>query len=281
MKKTIAFLKIAEIHYSFFAACAVLIGSGSFPHALILDNYLAAICAFMLTGSFFLFNAVSSYERDRVYNLNAPLVRGAISKQTIVNSGVGLVLVSVLLSAFVNYFVLVIALISTFLIIYYNIKGKMIFPLNLIILPLTGSLTFLAGKLVNDPIQSIADFSNPGIPCITAFLVLVIATILSDCTTMEADRTFGRKTLPLLLGKSVSMTVNLVLTSLLAVVVTIPVILGYYGGFYKITAVYITALPFAAVMIIFWGNPTQKQLKYSSFAVKLVIILGLAALFGA
>ena len=268
--------------YCLYAAAGVMIGADLFRTQLFdTDMFLIVLSAFLLCASFHLFNAVATYERDRAYRMQSPLVQGIISKELIVRIGIILLLLTLLMTAAVNYYLLVLTVISIGLIIYYNIQGRERFPLNMLIVPFLGSISFLAGTLIYNSVSEVLSISNPILPMAMAFVLLLINELLSDCHTMDADRTFGRPTLPVKIGIPYSMTASLIITTLLAAVVSIPVLLDYYSDLYKIIAVYITILPFSALMILVWGKPNTTMLSWASYAVKIALAFGLAALFGA
>jgi 4-hydroxybenzoate polyprenyltransferase len=138
-------------------------------------------------------------------------------------------------------------------------------------------MTFLTGGMAVEP-ELVFRLPGPLIPAVFAFFFHLVREIVKDVQDIEGDRNSGVKTLPQITGVSTSLLIALILFAVLTFLTCIPVFYGWFSDTYKIIAVYVVDLPLLALLIFVWGNPSRIMLAVGSAALKVGMVLGLAAL---
>ena len=238
---------------------------------------MASIGAFFICAAGNVINDLVDIEIDRINRPKRVLVRGAISKSIALWFAVVLHVIGLIVAFTVNWHVFLTAILVVVLLLSYNLKLKRVPFLGNVTVAVLAGLTFVTGGLAVD---SFLTFRLPGplLPALFAFFFHLVREIVKDVEDLEGDRRAGVKTLPQVIGESKALLIVIVLFVILTLLTYVPVFSGWFSDAYKIIAVYLVDLPLLGLLILVWGLPTRRMLAVSSLALKVGMILGLAAL---
>ena len=260
------------------AMAGVLVGASFVWYRPIYYNpFMASLATFLVCAAGNVVNDLVDIETDRINHPDRVLVRGSLRKKYALVLASILNLTAILVAYTVNLSVMLIALSAIGLLFMYNLWAKKVLLLgNLIIALLTG-LTFIAGGAAVD-ISRVWLFPGPLIPAIFAFLFHFVREIIKDIQDIEGDQRAGIKSLPMVIGIHKAIMTAIILFLIMAVFTYIPIIMYWFGFWYKVITVYIIDLPLLAFLIFLWGNPTPKMLELASILLKIGMGLGILAL---
>ena len=245
------------------------------------DAYLAAIlsaiAAFFVCAAGNALNDLSDINIDRINRPERVLVRGSISEKSASTIVVVFNVVAMAAAIAVNAAVTVIVAAAILLMVAYNLYLKKIPVLGNAVIALLGGLTFMVGGFAADRVMAVT-LPGPLIPAVLAFVLHLVREIVKDVEDIEGDRRMGIRTLPQVIGVRPSLLAALCLFFGFVILTYIPIFTGWFGLGYKIIAVYVIDLPMLALLIVIWGNPSQKMLKISSRGLKFCMFAGVVAL---
>ncbi|MCK4632397.1 MAG: geranylgeranylglycerol-phosphate geranylgeranyltransferase [candidate division Zixibacteria bacterium] len=238
---------------------------------------LASVAAFLVCGAGNAINDAVDVEIDRVNKAHRVLVRGGLSVRYAVWLAIILTVLAIGVGAVVNLEVLIVVVVACGLLVAYNLYLKRIPLVGNFVVALLGAMTFVTGGLA---IHTTWAWELPGplIPAAFALFLHIVREIIKDAEDIEADRSAGVCTLPQVVGVRSALMIALGLLFVLILLTYVPVFFGWFGRGYEIIAIYIIDLPMLLLLILIWGNPTQKMLKIGSLALKFSMISGVIAL---
>jgi geranylgeranylglycerol-phosphate geranylgeranyltransferase len=213
---------------------------------------IAGLAAFLICAAGNAINDLVDIEIDRINRPQRVLVKETLSRRYVFWLAHALNLVSVGLALTISYE----------------------------ITALLSGLTFVTGGMAVDSYY-VFDLPGPLIGFVFAFCFHLVREIIKDVEDIAGDRAAGVRTLPQVIGIGKALVVVLAVFVVLILLTFMPVLLGWFGKWYKIIAVYIVELPLLAFLIFLWGNPSPRMLKVGSRLLKAGMILGMAALLAA
>jgi len=244
---------------------------------LYFNPVIAGISAFLVCAAGNSLNDLLDIEIDRINRPERVLVRGALSKRFTLWLTIILSILAIGISFLVSLSVSAVVLLAILLLLSYNFYLKKIPLAGNIVIALLGALTFITGGLAID-FEMTWDFPGPLIPAVFAFLLHLVREMLKDVEDISGDRLLKIKTLPQLIGVNRAVLLSLFLFFMLVILTFIPIFTGWFGRVYEVITVYIIDLPMLILLILIWGNPSQKMLKIGSYSLKFCMVLGVIAL---
>ena len=230
-----AYLEILRPGNALMAVIAIflmIIISGNFT----LGAFLAGFVVFVVTGAGNAINDYFDYKIDAINKPNRAIPSGRISRKNAGIYSISLFLIGIVVAFFVSFLLGIIALLSSFLMIYYayNLKRKVLIG-NLSISFLTGLCFVFGGIAVGEILISIyLGFY--------AFLMTMAREIVKDMEDVEGDKEEGATTLPIIYGMKTSSI--LAAAFMITASVTSPVL--YFIGIFNI--LYLAVL-FIAILV--------------------------------
>jgi geranylgeranylglycerol-phosphate geranylgeranyltransferase len=172
----------------FMAVIGVLIGgllvAGNDPSLFtnLFPLGLALLSVFLITGAGNSINDYFDVESDKVNKPRRPIPSGKVSKNAALAFSIILFAVGILLTVFINYVCLIIAVVNTLLLIAYShsLQDRILLG-NVVVGYLVGS-TFLFGG------TSLGNIILPGILMLLAGLSTITREIVKDLEDIEGDR---------------------------------------------------------------------------------------------
>lgn len=276
-----AFLRLTRFEHAIILAIAVLIGEiiagGTFPlfSFAILLSLLVPIFSEM--GSFAL-NDYLDIGTDKLNKRNdRPLVTGEIEPRFALWFSVVSILVSVLLSYFINIYAFGIALIFNILAIAYNYKLKDLPLVGNVYIGLTMAIPFLFGSVV---IRNSADF-DPTILSIfaIAFIAGTAREIIKSVEDMEGDKKARKSnTLPILIGADNSRKLAALLYVIFVPLAFAPFYLGLTASIVPLALVTIADLGILYIAYTVFSGCSHPVLKKARNLSLLFLFIGLIGL---
>ncbi len=282
---------------AFMSVVAVLIGgllvAGKNP-ALLSDPYplvLALIAVFLITGAG---NAINDYidvESDKVNKPKRPIPSGRVSRRSALVLSIVLFVVGIILTLFVNWACILIAVINSILLVVYSysLQDRILLG-NIVIGYLVGS-TFLFGG------AALGNLLLPGLLMLLAGLSTISREIVKDLEDIEGDRKsflkklasgvkmrlsrfVGKKETGLVLKKGRAKTAAGIFMILAIIISPLPYVLGVLGFTYIVILVP-TDLVFLSSIILLAKGRGKKRFSRVSKIIKIGMFLALVAfIFG-
>jgi len=249
---------------------AIICQINTFP---ILDVILAAIAASIVMASGNIINDIYDIEIDKINRPLRPLTSNIITINQAYSLYISFVVLSIIISVFLNEIALAIVLFSILLLFFYSIYLKRI-PLlgNIVVAFLTGLVFIFGGVVVGNPSAAI-------VPAVFAFLINLIREIVKDMEDCEGDKKAGVTTLPNRFGFQTSKILVLIISTLLILCTLYPFLTHLYKIEYFVL-VMITVTP----ILIFclkkiYSDHSPNNLKKISNLLKLSMVFGLIAIY--
>lgn len=239
---------------------------------------MAALCAGLVCAAGNIVNDLVDIDIDRINRPERVLVRQALSRRYAISLAIMLNLAAVGVALTVNLAVTVIGLVAIGLLMAYNLGLKRVTFLGNVVIALLGGMTFLTGGMAVDPAGAF-ELPGPLIPALFAFLFHLVREIIKDVQDIEGDRRLGVKTLPQAIGIKPSLWLALGFFLILAAAALVPILQGWFGGWYKLITIYIIDLPLGALLLFICLRPTERMLPVVSWALKAGMVMGIVAIW--
>lgn len=238
---------------------------------------ITSLAVFLICGAGNALNDYLNVEIDRVNRPERADVQNDLSRRYTLVIIIALNAVAVLIALTVNREVTILALAAIILLVAHNLYLKKVPVAGNVVVSILAGLTFVAGGMAIDT-RFALELPGPLIGFVFVFLFYLVWEMVKDVGDVNGDRLAGVRTLPQVIGMEKSLLVALGLFLLLTILTFVPILAGWYGGWYKIIAVYIVELPLLAFLILLWGNPTHAMLRTGSKVLKVGMGLGIVAL---
>jgi len=292
MSKLKAIWQLMRLEHGVMIAIAILIGSlialkgEAFPP---LDKFiLTFLTALFLEASTFALNDYYDLEIDKKNKrTDRPLVRGDISPQTALYLFFILFPLGIICSFFVNLPCFIIALVTAFLAIVYDVKLKKIKLLGNFYIAYIMAIPFIFGAVavIEEKMFSFDIHPVIYVVALIAFLTGLGREIMKDVMDFEGDREKGVKSFPKYIGVHRSNVLAAIFYIASIVISFLPYSLSNYGFYYRNTyyllLVFITdtMLLTTSLHLIFKKQP--RLIIYRKFTLLAIFVGLLAFLLGA
>ncbi|MDO8553360.1 MAG: UbiA family prenyltransferase [Candidatus Micrarchaeota archaeon] len=270
------FLKLTRFEHAIMLAIAVFIGEtivlGHAPDFTLLILLSLLVPVFSEMGSFAL-NDYLDIETDKINKKkDRPLVSGTISPQFAFNFAWFAIIISIVLSFFINSFAFAIALVFNLLAIAYNYKLKDLPLLGNIYIGLSMAIPFIFGNfVVSDQLNSIAI-----ILALLGFISGLAREIVKSVQDVEGDKKArSSRTLPIIIGEKPATYVAALLYMLFVPLTILPFILGLKQALPSILLVGIGDVMVIYMMVSIVSDQQAKTLKKARNLSLLALFIGL------
>jgi len=234
---------------------------------------LAALAASFVLASGNVINDIHDIDVDKINRPYRSLPSGKITMKNAYSLYIALILISTVISFFLNEVAMIIVLFSLLLLFAYSKYLKRIALLgNIAVAFLTGLVFIFGGVVVNNPVVAI-------VPAIFAFLINLIREIVKDIEDVYGDNKAGLKTFPIKFGYQKSKILILVITIILILFTLFPFITQLYKIEYFIMVMVIVNPILIYSVKKLYEDTSQKNLKNISNLLKLSMVLGLIAIY--
>jgi len=142
-----------------------------------------------------------------------------------------------------------------------------------IVVAICGGLAFIYGGMAVGRVREAL------IPAGFAFLIHLGREIVKDVEDLPGDHAAGARTLPITAGRKTALAMASGVLILLALTTPLPYLAGIYGQVYLLLVASLTALPLLVIAYLLLRNPETKRLNRISFALKMIMLTGLASLY--
>lgn len=278
MQNLLNYLRLIRIVNCLLAAVGVWVGAYlTWVEPEWLFPALASAAAFLICAGGNVVNDIIDRDLDRIIHPERVLVTGVITVERARTVAIALNVVGIIPALFISLWLTGLSLLTIALLLVYNTHLKRYPMIGNVVVALLAGATFLVGGLSVNTTLALA-LPGPLIAAIYAFLFHLVRELIKDVQDLDGDRQAGFRTLPMIVGESVSILLALGMFAVLSVLTYIPVWYGWFGRTYEVITVYVVDLPTLLLLILLWGNPSANMLRLTSHALKLGMLLGLAAL---
>jgi len=238
---------------------------------------LAAIATLFVCAAGNVFNDICDVEADRINRPKRALPSGAISMALAGYLTVGSAILGLCMAYLAGGRVFGIAVLEIALLGTYSLWLKKIPLLGNVVVAILGGMIFITGGLAVD-LRLTFVLPGPLIAAGFAFLLHLVREIIKDAQDVEGDRAVGVKTLPMLVGVSLSIGIAFLFLCVLIMLTLFPTLSGWFGKAYTVIAVCLVDLPLLVVLQAAWWRPSPVSLQLSSLVLKVAMFFGLVAL---
>lgn len=278
MNRLVETLKLIRFVNCLMAVAGVWLGAYFTWHeAEYISPMLSGLAAFFVCAAGNIGNDLADIEIDRINRPDRVLVRGGLTLQYAMFLALVWNLLALICAFMVNWYVTAVVATAIGLLALYNHNLKRMPLVGNLVVALLGGLTFIAGGFAIDHSLALV-LPGPLIPATLAVLLHLVREIVKDVQDIEGDKIVGVRTLPQIIGVSKSLLLALAILLVMVVLTYIPILVGWFGVYYKIITVYLVDLPLLALMIFVWGNPSPLMLKIGTAGLKVGMALGGLAL---
>ncbi len=242
---------------------------------VMLDRTLlgAALAAAIVAAGGNAINDAYDEDIDQLNKPNRPIPSGRLDYVDALKLGGGLCLFGIAFSYLLNPKLGLIALLVALLLWVYSISLKRTILLGNFTIGLCGGLAFIFGALaVDNPMGGMY-------PALFALLIHIGREIVKDIEDVSGDRIYGAMTLPVVAGSRYAQRVAAFMLLLLGFVTFIPYWTGEFSRDYLNTVMVLVDLPLLVIVLFLLGGMEHKGLKRASFALKIIMVGGLVALY--
>ncbi|MBI5268018.1 MAG: geranylgeranylglycerol-phosphate geranylgeranyltransferase [candidate division Zixibacteria bacterium] len=260
------------------AAVGVVVGGYLTLEPLVWTSLLTvAVAIFCVCAAGNIFNDIGDVEIDRIAHPDRILVSGRLEVSAARRIGLALTLVGAVLPLFAGLAVVLAVWVMIGLLITYNRYLKRVaLAGNLLVATLAASV-FMVGGYATSP-QVVFELPGPPIAALFAFLMHLMREIAKDTQDMDADRQFGRRTLPILLGERASFIFIAALAVILSLAIYWPYREEWFGRYYMIFAGGGVILPIAVTLTYLFVHMAADKGRILSAVLKVSMGVGLLAL---
>ena len=235
--------------------------------------YLAGISAALVAAAGNVVNDVYDLEIDKINRQERPLPAGKVEIATAVLWSRVLFLIGILLGFNMSLSLGLIALFVAVLLWGYSYKLKKLPLIGNIVVSLCGGLAFVYGAV------AAADFKYGIFPATFALLIHLSREIIKDAEDMPGDRVVNARTLPLVIGKKLSLQIAVIPLLILIGLTSVPYLLKLYGLNYIVLVVTTVDIPLLVLMFFLTMKWDTVRLRVASQSLKVLMITGLIALW--
>lgn len=218
---------------------------------------MAAVVVFVVTGAGNSINDYFDHKIDAINKPQRPIPSGRISLRNALIYSIALFVIGIIIAFAINLLLGMIALLSSFLMIYYarDLKTKCLIG-NISISFLTGLCFVFGGIAVNQIMVSIyLGFY--------AFLMTMAREIVKDMEDLQGDKEEGATTLPIVYGKKTSSIVAAFFMIFASVTSPILYFLGIFSIFYLIILIVAIIIFLKEAISILKDQSTENTRKIS------------------
>jgi geranylgeranylglycerol-phosphate geranylgeranyltransferase len=259
---------------SFAAGICVIVGEiialGSFPSTRCL--FYGFVCGFFISSSALILNDYFDLEVDRINAPNRPLPSGIISPPEVIALTFIVIFLGLVASVVISMYALIISIILLIIGILYNWKLKETgLPGNFMVSLSVATTFILGGIVVGDPWNKIVlTFSA------MSFFFDLGEEIAADVMDIDGDKKRNSKSIAIIMGRKVALSISSVLFSVVIFISFIPIRFRWLGISYLIMILIADAIIFLFAFKLLRSKTSQE----GRFCIKQIYrgaLLGLLA----
>lgn len=221
------------------------------------------IAGILVTAAGNIINDIFDIEIDKINRPQRPLASNILSVKFAKSYYSILVIISIILSSYVNIYALSIVIFSNIIIFFYSYRLKSL-PLigNFTVSFFTG-LSFIYGGVAGNYIHLTF------LPAFFAFLINFIREIVKDCEDITGDKELNLKTFPILYGTNKSIKLANILLGIL-------ILACYYLIYIKQSIIVTSIITFIIILLIYVMQILQKnKFTQASKILKICMLIGI------
>lgn len=267
----LSYLEILRIPNAIISVFAVLISAILVSFFSPLQILIACLSVFLISSGGMVINDYFDYEADKVNRPKRALPSKRISRKNALSYSLFLLLIGNVFALFLNFQMLIIALINTFIIVLYSWRLKKITLLGNFIVSWLAASIFLFASLLSGFITA-----TVLILFLVAFSSNVGREIVKTIEDVEGDKKIKARTLPIVIGKNFAAWFSLIF--ILFAVLFSP--LPYVFNLLSINYIYLVTVAdilflYSCFAIFISPKKSQKMMKIAMFIALIAFLAGL------
>jgi len=221
-------------------------------------------------------NTINDYfdlEIDKINRPDRPLVKGVISPNFAYRLALIEFIFGILISILIGKPAFIIVVFMSLLLIIYSRYIKQLPLIGNLVVSFSAGMVFIFGGVAVNRVRFTI------VPAILAFFYHLGREMLKDVQDMKGDAQMNAKTLPIIFGKTNSLTLITLNILVLMIILPLPYVYQWYDINYLMTAI-IGIYPVLIYAIVsMWKRPTPRNLGIISQVLKIDMLVGLLALY--
>lgn len=236
---------------------------------------LAGLSAALIAAGGNAINDVYDTAIDRINRPERPIPSGEVTSTQAVVWGTVWMLLGCLIGESLSPWLGLIALTVSLLLWGYSAKWKRMPLIGNVVVSLCGGLAFIYGA------AAVGSVRMGFVPALFAFLIHLGREIVKDCEDEQGDRSDHARTLPIVVGKNLSLRLAGSVLFLLIVATVIAYQKYLYGIGYALIIGIGVDIPLLLIAVALWLRPdqTQSRMRLISNALKIIMLIGLIGLY--
>ncbi|NOZ60350.1 MAG: UbiA family prenyltransferase [Calditrichaeota bacterium] len=221
-------------------------------------------------------NAINDYfdvEIDRINKPNRPIASGKMSRKQARTFSHILFYAGILISIFVNWKALIVAVFSSLLLYQYSARLKRTILWGNLSVSLVSALAFIYGGIAVNRLEIAL------IPAIFSFFYHLGREIIKDTEDIVGDEADGIVTFPIKYGVQKALALSSGIYLFLIALTLVPYFFHIFGIYYLIIVLAVVDLVVLLVLFFIWRDRSQKNLSRLSLILKLNMFAGLIAIY--
>ncbi len=233
----------------------------------------AVISGMLITAGANVINDWYDIDIDRVNRPERVLPSGRVRPQQALVFSIILFVSGIIFSIFISCAALVVAAITSFLLVIYSAALKKMLLWGNLCVAFLGGLAFIYGALAG------GDAAAGVVPAVFAFLFHLGREILKDAEDVRGDAQADADTLPIRYGwLRTRRIVTAVFVALIAITI-VPYAVGYYGLTYLLVVLPGVDGVLIIVLLYLWRRPEMPALRWVNIILKIDMLLGILAVY--
>lgn len=210
---------------------------------------------------------------DKINRPERPLPSGAISKLGALLFYLALLIASLLIASFVNSSAFIIVAITSVFIFLYSYKIKFIPAFGNFVVAFFTGFVFIYGGM------AVENWEGGIFPAVFAFLINLMREMTKDIEDMEGDAAAGVNSFPIYYGVGKTKSFIVTLSGILIFTTFLPYFLGVYNVWFLAIIAVLVDLPLFYFNKVLLRAEKKQEYRKASLMLKLLMIIGLAAIF--
>ena len=228
---------------------------------------LAVISTFFVTAASMTLNDYFDWKIDKISHPERPIPKGIIKPKEMLIFSIIFLTIGVVITFFINFLCLGIALSSILLLVLYEKYSKNVGIFGNFTVAFVSSISFtFGGAAVGNPLSSL-------VISIMTFFVMVGREIIMDIRDAEGDKLI-RKTVPVQIGKKRASYIACIFLILAAISTPIPYLMGILNEWYLAI---ITPVVIITLIIVVWLLRDIKNVAISAELIRAALAIALVA----
>jgi geranylgeranylglycerol-phosphate geranylgeranyltransferase len=267
----LSYLEVLRIPNAVMSVFAVIVSAILVGFYNPLQILIACLAVFLISGGGMVINDYFDYNADRINRPKRALPSGRISRKNALVYSLALFLMGNILVIFLNFQMLIIALLNTFLLVVYSWRLKKTILLGNLMVSYVSASIFLFGSLLSNSIT---------VTILILFLIAFSASMGREITKsvedMKGDKKIKARTLPLTIDKNFSAWIAIFFIIFAVLFSALPYVFHLLSiNYLFLIIISDAAFLYSCLAIMISPHKSQRVMKIAMFVALIAFLIGI------